>query len=382
MNFSILYPPTIDYDWLVQRPQQLMRCFAKLGATVYYMNPGSHSRYAVGITSVSPDLHVVNKTAPPLSYDLPLVYYFSAAEHIGAAGNYSPSLVVFDYLDEPVEEFAYWHQFKAQALAGADLVVAASDSLYREACLASSNVILAPNGCDASLFAPAAERALPVPEDIAGIAGPIIGYHGAVATWLDYGLICQIADAYPDWNLVFVGPFYNVSDVPRRPNLHWLGYKELSQLPAYDQMFDVAIIPFRISALTQAVNPIKMWEYLASGLPVVSTALAETKNRADIYYSEDPQAFLANIARALHENNETKKQARVALAAENDWLKRAQVIMEAIRRTYAARSRHIIRQQLHESQDKPQPREVMNPGRQHPIIRVRKTVLPARRFSS
>ena len=113
---------------------------------------------------------------------------------------------------------------------------------------------------------------------------PIVGYHGAIATWLNFDLILRVADSLPHGHVVMVGPLYNLTSVPRRPNLHWLGYKRFEVLPQYTQLFDVAIIPFRVSQLT-AVNPIKMWntwrpEFRCNHCP------PETQGFPEIYYSQ------------------------------------------------------------------------------------------------
>jgi hypothetical protein len=130
-----------------------------------------------------------------------------------------------------------------------------------------------------------------------------------------------------------VGPLYNLTNVPRRPNLHWLGYKRFELLPNYTQLFDAAIIPFRVSQMTEAVNPIKMWEYMAAGTPVVTTALPEARGIPEIYCSENDDQFIANIRQALNEDPHQFRQARISLAQRNTWLARAQQILQSIERT-------------------------------------------------
>jgi glycosyltransferase involved in cell wall biosynthesis len=333
MAQCIVYPPTIDFEWLVQRPQQLMQAFATLGVNVFYMNPVAHKSSQQGVTRLSNNLMILNNVNPKVYLKQRPIFYFSSPAHVDLIPRYNPSLVVFDYLDEPVEEFVSLAPYLRRALTSADLVVTSSQRLYHDSLTVNPNTILVPNGCNFDHFARAQSRTLPVPEDIRDLKPPIVGYHGAIATWLDFNLIVRVADSLPHGHVVMVGPFYKLTKVPKRPNLHWLGYKKFEWLPNYTQLFDAAMIPFRVSPLTEAVNPIKMWEYMAAGIPVVTTALPEARNIGEIYYSATDDEFSANIRRALAEKYSQFRQARISLAQENTWLARAQQILQAMEHT-------------------------------------------------
>lgn len=333
MAHTILYPPTIDYEWLVQRPQQLMQAFASLGVKVFYMNPGTHTPLKRGVTRISNNLMILNNVDPKVYMKQRPIFYFSSPAHVDLIPRYNPALVVFDYLDEPVEEFVSLAPYLRRALTSADLVVTSSERLYHDSLTVNPNTILVPNGCDFDHFARAQNRNLPIPDDAKLLKPPIVGYHGAIATWLNFDLIVRVADSLPHGHVVMVGPYYNLTNVPRRPNLHWLGYKRFEMLPNYTQLFDAAIIPFRVSRLTEAVNPIKMWEYMAAGIPVVTTALPEARNIREIYYSATDDEFITNIRQALAEDPSQLRQARISLARENTWWARAQQILQAIEYT-------------------------------------------------
>ena len=150
---TILYPPTIDYDWLVQRPQQLMKAFAALGIKVFYMNPGTHTSNKRGVTRLSPNLMILNNVDPKVYMKQRPVFYFSSPPHVDLIPRYNPSLVVFDYLDEPVEEFVSLAPYLRRALTSADLVITSSKKLYHHSLAVNSNTILVPNGCDFDHFA-------------------------------------------------------------------------------------------------------------------------------------------------------------------------------------------------------------------------------------
>lgn len=329
----ILYPQTLDYNYLVQRPQQLMKHFSELGVPSFFLNlPSPHSNTPQGIVKPNDNLYVFNHVDPmPYLQGIRPVVYFSAASHIDIVQQYNPSLIVFDSVDEPSDEFEAWKPYYLRAVSLSDVVLCTSDRLYETARNINPHSYLVPNGCDYNYFSQAAARMLPVPADIASIPGPIIGYVGVVATWVDLQLIDRLAAEFPECSVVVVGPLYNVSDVPQRSNLHWLGFKAYEELASYTQQFSVGIIPFIQSNMTESVNPIKMWEYIASGLPVVSTAIPETGKWQDlIFHSNNHDEFIYNVYRALHYDTAELRAQRLVLAEENSWRHRAQLVLSII----------------------------------------------------
>ncbi len=334
---AILYPPTLDFNYLVQRPQQLMKGFAQRGIPVFYLNrPGPYQEQPTGVSEPYPNFYLFNQVDPALQQKgiRPVVYY-SACAQVNAVHQYNPSLVVFDSVDEPSDEFEAWRPFYFQAVGSADVVIATSEKLYSMALGINPNTYLVPNGCEFDYFFQASNGAFPIPADIADIPKPIIGYTGVIASWLDLELIDRLAQEFSDCSIVMVGPLYNISDVPRRPNIHYLGFKPYEQLAAYEQAFDVGIVPFKLSSMVESVNPIKMWEYMAAGLPIVTTNIPEAAKYPEaIMCSQDEAAFLANVRRALYEDTPERRATRLAVARENSWLIRAQQIIEIIHLLY------------------------------------------------
>lgn len=335
----ILYPPTLEYDYLVQRPQQLMRSFSELGITAFFLNnSNAYTGEEQGIRKLNDSFYLVNNVDPTpfLGGRKPIVYYTSTA-HVELVNYYNPDLVIFDSVDEPSEEFESWRPNYHKAVSSADIVLTASDKLYSMAAAINPRTYLVPNACDYDYFS--GIGGLEADGDILSINKPIIGYIGVVASWCDLDLIAQTADKFSHCNLVMIGPLYNISEVPQRPNLHWLGFKSYEKLAAYARLFDVGIIPFKKTSMTESVNPIKMWEYMATGMPVVATALPEANKHGDlVLYSEDWEQFMNNLNIALYHDSQEKRVRRQEAARQNSWLERAKQIVEIIEEEMQARN--------------------------------------------
>lgn len=140
-----------------------------------------------------------------------------------------------------------------------------------------------------------------IPEEIAALKKPVIGFHGLVADWVDLKLMRFLALARPEWSFVFVGKLdTDTSVLQGLPDVHLLGRKDYEQLPAYCKGFDIAVLPFAINELTLAANPLKLREYLAAGLPVVSTAIPEAERLGGlIRIAHTPEEFLQQLDHLL-----------------------------------------------------------------------------------
>ncbi len=165
----------------------------------------------------------------------------------------------------------------------ADLVVTTSGPLQEGRQAWNPNTILVPHGVDYEHFARALSPDLPEPAELAAIPRPRLGFFGLLRDWVDLDLLAEVARRRPDWHVVLLGDS-TVDLAPYRQlaNMHFLGPKPYADLPAFCRGFEVGLIPFKLNALTRAVNPIKLREYLAAGLPVVSTPLPEVERYAGV----------------------------------------------------------------------------------------------------
>lgn len=175
---------------------------------------------------------------------------------------------------------------EAELCRAADVVIASAEDLAERCRRYTDNVHYVPHGVDHVHFAAALEPG-PIPGDLADIPEPRVGFFGLIHEWVDIDLIGRLADRLP-YSFVLLGTSnQEIRTLTSRTNVFHLGRKPYAQLPAYARGFAAAIIPFRITELTQSVNPIKLREYAAAGLPIVSSTLPEVRRCEDIAVCAD-----------------------------------------------------------------------------------------------
>ena len=239
--------------------------------------------------------------------------------------------MVYDCMDE-LSNFhgapAELKQREAELFDAADLVFTGGQSLYEAKRTRHPHVYAFPSSVDFAHFE-SARRAQQDPPDQANIPHPRIGFFGVIDERLDHQLVDAIAARRPDLHLVLVGPVVKIdpSQLPRRPNIHWLGQKHYRELPSYIAGWDVAFMPFAHNDATKFISPTKTLEYLAAGRPVVSTSIRDvvqpygTENLVRI--ADDPHDFIAAIDAALAERETpagiAHARARDAMLAQTSW---------------------------------------------------------------
>lgn len=327
---TFLYPPTIDWFYLYQRPQQLFSAFAKMGCRAVFCNNAHFIPQPAGVRKLEHNLFLVNRADPyTIPMEEPPLLWLTYPPHYEIIDQYPHSAVIFDAVDEPTEEFSHWKEAAAQVIAASDLVFASSQKIIDYYSSYGKPIHLIPNGADFPHFA---KLAAPVePYDIKRIPHPRICYSGALARWIDWELVEEVANHRPDYSFVMVGPALGKQKFPRAPNLYYLGLKPYKLVPSYLHYSDVLIIPFRVSSMTQACNPIKLWEYLATGKPIVSTNLPEVSNIKEVNIAQTPDEFSSSLEAALRSgNNRLAKTKRIEVARQNDWSQRAHEILAII----------------------------------------------------
>ena len=211
----------------------------------------------------------------------------------------------------------------------AELVLVTSTNLKEIMSEHNSNIEILHNAADVDNFSRAMTDTFERPAEIADTEGDIIGFTGALdPVRINYGLLTDIADAYPDKTLVLVGPYQEdlveSAGLNDRENIILTGSKHISMLPQYVHFMDTLIIPFYCNQLTKSIYPLKINEYLASGRSVISTNFSvDIVGFKDvIHLVESDEAFVAKIPEAIKDKNPQTIAERIAVAETNTWEKR------------------------------------------------------------
>lgn len=167
----------------------------------------------------------------------------------------------------------------------------------------------------------------------------IIGYYGALASWFDYDMVKFLAKKRPDYNIVLLGIKYDATfdkaHLDEYSNIYFLGPKNYDILPNYASHFDVCTIPFLINYITQATSPLKLFEYMALGKPIVTTAMKECQKYESVMIANNKENFVNLIDKALILNNEHNATYFNLLnkeALENTWEEKAKIIIDLLKK--------------------------------------------------
>jgi glycosyltransferase involved in cell wall biosynthesis len=343
----VLWVNSIGYRAPTVCRADISRAFTKLWAAMqplhepepnlFVLNPLAIPGYrAAGIRSLNRHLLrlQIQRAMRRLNFRKPISWSFLPSAAV-VAGSLGEDVVVYHCVDE----FTQFKGVSAQGLAElearlvrrADLVIVSADRLYHSKKQLNPNTVLVRHGVDHAHFRRALHPATQVPSALAGLPRPVIGFFGLIADWVDVELIAQVARHFATGSVVLIGKATtDVAALRAIPNVHLLGRKPYQDLPAYCKGFDVAINPFRINELTLNSNPLKVREYLAAGLPVVSTAIPEVEVLGQCHIGETPARFVAELQAALAQPGPRAWRSE-AIRAES-WEAR----MEEIRRHFTA----------------------------------------------
>ncbi len=226
-------------------------------------------------------------------------------------------------------------QWEQRLCRRADAVFVTSPDLQRRLAPLNPLTRFYPNVADGAHFARALDPALPLPADLAAIPAPRLGFVGAISAYkLDLALLEQLARTHPSWSLVLIGPVgegdpdTDVAALAALANVHLLGPRAYAELPAYLKGFDLGLLPLRFNPYTQAMFPMKFFEYLAAGLPVVASAIDALQPFADLALLGDPtpQVFATAITAALAGEGPSQQQ-RLAGAAAHTYRGRTEAML-------------------------------------------------------
>jgi len=300
---------------------------------------GSHLATSRTLNSLANSLAVRN-AARHLGFSRPVLWiYMPTEEHY--VGRLGERLAIYHCVDDfPAQAALVGQESIAQRaekrlLEKTDVVVVTSPTLLDRR-PRSGEIHLLPNVADIGLFSKALD-VLPMPAGLTGLQGPLVGYWGALDRYkVDFDLVAAVADALPRVTFVMIGNVGMVdrtapSSLPVRRNLVYLSARSQSDLPSYARCFTVLLIPYVHNRYTDSVFPLKVYEYLATGKPVVSTRLPSIQSLSSVIaFADGAGAFAAAIERAIIEDSMELRQRRCEEARLNSWEHRVESIVRIL----------------------------------------------------
>jgi glycosyltransferase involved in cell wall biosynthesis len=354
----ILYLPAVAWSYRFQRPQHLALALARAGHPVLYVDGFLRSRLLPSrhVLHTQGDLHVLRVRVPgrPDPYREPLDRPTAArlaATILAGLRHERPLMVlvqlpfwaelgrelarrlgiplVYDRIDLHVGfpgVPAGIEAVEARLIREADLVCATGGLLAERPREVSPQVLLLPNGVDLAAF--------PAPARPREAGPPTIGYVGALGPWFDVEAVAAAARALPDWRFRLAGKVEDseVAALAALPNLETVGEIPFADVAGFLAGLDAALVPFRDLPLTRAVDPVKLYEALAMGLPVVARRLPETARWAEplVYLYDDPEGFVRQVRRAVAEHRPEVARERRRVAEGESWDRRADALVRAV----------------------------------------------------
>lgn len=356
-DYPLIVHSHLAWDWVWQRPQQFLSRLSGKHRILFLEGPYpdenvSEPQATLRDVPDHPNITVLRSLMPahrwqegewvdaerfrlvqeilsgPIGEDFrdPVQWFYDPMAVTAFAGQMGEIAIVYDCMDE-------LSQFKGappelvkrerQLLAVADVVFAGGPKIQRAKSAHHPNCHTFGCGVDAQHFGIARNGSAVTPQDIAHLQGPVLGFFGVVDERMDYELLSRIADAEPSWHLVMVGPRTKVeeSTLPRRDNIHWLGGRDYRELPHYASRFNICLMPFALNEATEFINPTKALEYMATGRPVISSAVEDVVMQfSDVVgIASSHDEFIALCRRVLENPEHERLQQGIELAKLNSW---------------------------------------------------------------
>ncbi len=278
---------------------------------------------------------MIRRQLKQLGFSKPITWTFapSSADVVGRLGE---SQIIYHCVDE-FSAFSDAPQTAIQEmeetlLKKADLVIVSASTLQESKRRWNPNTHLVRHGVDYDHFRKALDPAMAVAPELTRLPRPVIGFHGLIADWIDLVLIRKMALQYPQWSIVLLGSVTtDLAPISGLKNVHLLGKRPYEALPAYCKGFDVAILPFVVNRLTLYANPLKLREYLAAGLPVVSTDLPEVRSLGgDIRIGRSHSGFIEQVAELLKKKEIGPSLARSKSMERESWDDKVEVLSSLV----------------------------------------------------
>ena len=368
-NYPLIVHSHLGWDWVWQRPQQFLSRLSARHRVLFLEGPYPDPALIESQSTLQeapgwPSITILRTRVParrwsdndwvdaerlrcvqevlagPLGEEFrdPVQWFYDPMAVTAFAGRLNEITIVYDCMDE-LSQFkgapCELERREKQLLAAANVVFAGGPKIHRVKSALHPNCHAFGCGVDEQHFGLARNGSAVLPGDIKNLCGPVLGFFGVVDERMDYDLLARIADEEPSWQLVMVGPRTKVEEsvLPRRANLHWLGGRDYAALPHYASRFNVCIIPFALNKATEYINPTKALEYMATGRPVVSSAIEDVVRQFSrvVAVAGSHGEFIAHCRKALEAPDATRLRRGIELARQNSW----EAIVEQLERHVA-----------------------------------------------
>lgn len=368
--YDVVIMPVFDFEFRYQRPQQLAVQFARAGHRVFWLSPtrkvkANHFAPYEAVP-LRPNIWEVRLGGPPLSLytgqlsdevaeillqglnqlwkdrnvaEACAILQFPFWRRLGLLLRHKwTARLLYDCMDDwqnwPTEPFISAANLADERalITEADVVVVTATELATRVLNRGGRPVLAPNAADYDFFAHAEDNG-----QLSRWSGPIIGYYGAIAAWFDAEAVEIIARNRPQYTIILIGQVHgrDLTGLRALPNVHFLGEKPYKDIPGMLRRFDVALIPFALNALTNAVDPVKMYEYLSQGKPVVASRMPELLQFQDnLYLADSSGDFVDKVDLALTADSSELRESRRRLARQHTWKARYSSMDRAIQAAF------------------------------------------------
>lgn len=280
----------------------------------------------------------IKRAAQNAEMDNPLVWtYMPNSYDLVKKMNYKA--LVYDCVDEHSEYRGFINKntmltMERELIKKCDIVFVTAEGLYDSKSKYNKNTYLITNGVNFELFNSVQDEKIKPHGEVKNLPKPVVGFIGVIQEWIDLDLIFEIAQNNPGLSVLMVGPVGAGVDVEKLKNLtnvYFVGAKKPEILPYYIKIFDVCINPFRQSNLTKNVSPLKFYEYLATGKPIVTVDMPAVREFSDcVLIAKDNREFIYNITEAIEKDTEELKQKRIEKGKENSWEEKVTTMLDIL----------------------------------------------------
>ena len=267
--------------------------------------------------------------------------WLSRPDMVPYIGQFNASTLTYHVVDEYLgysgvnaSNYAAKKHAEETILKAADRVIVVSENLHKSKSPYNPNTLLLPNAVDFAAYDGAYTNPV-TPEDISDLSGPILGYSGLISSRLDLDLLAQVAKTYPNCQLVMMGQESEsnceaeLKALKSHKNVRFVGVKDITEVPQYVNSFDVCLVPYKESKETENLSPLKLYDYMALGKPIVTTRFpAALPFSQHIYLAEGPGQFLSLVGAALKEDTHERVINRKEIAKANSWDQRVVTLAE------------------------------------------------------